>query len=80
MVGDELTMGKMKTVVRHMGEIDKPWNCPHGRPTMRHLYRLRNWRGWKEGEGDPKDALDGTNWSLFLDRYGPSQHSDDADE
>lgn len=20
-----------------MGEIEQPWNCPHGRPTMRHL-------------------------------------------
>lgn len=24
-------------VVRHMGTMDQPWNCPHGRPTMRHL-------------------------------------------
>ena len=23
--------------VRHMGMMDQPWNCPHGRPTMRHL-------------------------------------------
>lgn len=23
-----------------MGEIDQPWNCPHGRPTMRHLLSL----------------------------------------
>lgn len=23
-----------------MGEIDQPWNCPHGRPTMRHLLHL----------------------------------------
>lgn len=22
------------------GEIDQPWNCPHGRPTMRHLADL----------------------------------------
>lgn len=24
-------------VVQHMGTMDLPWNCPHGRPTMRHL-------------------------------------------
>ncbi|KAL1384572.1 hypothetical protein pipiens_003346 [Culex pipiens pipiens] len=26
--------------VTHMGEIEQPWNCPHGRPTMRHLVNL----------------------------------------
>jgi hypothetical protein len=27
-------------VIRHMGTMDHPWNCPHGRPTMRHLVDL----------------------------------------
>jgi len=40
MVGKTLTTKRMQQVIRHMGEIDKPWNCPHGRPTMRHLYGL----------------------------------------
>ena len=29
-------------VIRHMGTIDQPWNCPHGRPTMRHLLDMRS--------------------------------------
>ncbi|EIW78024.1 hypothetical protein CONPUDRAFT_61519 [Coniophora puteana RWD-64-598 SS2] len=37
MVGKPLTQAQMTTVVRHMGTMDQPWNCPHGRPTMRHL-------------------------------------------
>ncbi|TEB26395.1 hypothetical protein FA13DRAFT_1635946 [Coprinellus micaceus] len=37
MVGMALNQTQMTTVVRHMGTIDQPWNCPHGRPTMRHL-------------------------------------------
>ncbi|KAJ6535110.1 MutL C terminal dimerization domain-containing protein [Mycena capillaripes] len=37
MIGMPLTKGQMATVVRHMGTMDQPWNCPHGRPTMRHL-------------------------------------------
>ncbi|KZZ96172.1 DNA mismatch repair protein [Moelleriella libera RCEF 2490] len=41
MIGKALTLNQMYTLLRHMGEIDKPWNCPHGRPTMRHLCRLQ---------------------------------------
>ena len=51
MVGRGLNMKQMIGVVRHMGEIDKPWNCPHGRPTMRHLMTLNAWDGWAEGYG-----------------------------
>ncbi|OAA39900.1 DNA mismatch repair protein PMS1 [Beauveria brongniartii RCEF 3172] len=49
MIGKALTMSQMYGLVRHMGELDKPWNCPHGRPTMRHLCRLQAWddHGWK---------------------------------
>jgi DNA mismatch repair protein PMS2 len=52
MVGKALSRKQMGTVVRHMGEMEKPWNCPHGRPTMRHLCGLGAWdgRGWREGE------------------------------
>ncbi|EDR02449.1 uncharacterized protein LACBIDRAFT_253924 [Laccaria bicolor S238N-H82] len=37
MIGMPLNSHQMLTVLRHMGTIDQPWNCPHGRPTMRHL-------------------------------------------
>ena len=40
MVGTALNQAQMKKVVCHMGEIEHPWNCPHGRPTMRHLINL----------------------------------------
>jgi DNA mismatch repair protein PMS2 len=45
-----------------MGEIEKPWNCPHGRPTMRHLTGLEGFGGWREGAGladEDKDGRDG---------------------
>ncbi|GJN81122.1 hypothetical protein PLIIFM63780_004654 [Purpureocillium lilacinum] len=49
MIGKALTGHQMSNVLKHMGELDKPWNCPHGRPTMRHLCHLDAWdRGrWK---------------------------------
>ncbi|KAL6475155.1 hypothetical protein MHYP_G00161950 [Metynnis hypsauchen] len=40
MIGTALNTSEMKKLVVHMGEIDQPWNCPHGRPTMRHLANL----------------------------------------
>lgn len=40
MVGTALNRTQMRKVVNHMGEIEQPWNCPHGRPTMRHLINL----------------------------------------
>ena len=40
MVGTALNQAQMKKIVCHMGEIEQPWNCPHGRPTMRHLINL----------------------------------------
>ncbi|KAF8426910.1 hypothetical protein EV426DRAFT_425318 [Tirmania nivea] len=48
MVGKALTIEQMKKVVRHMGKLDKPWNCPHGRPTMRHLCDLGQVQSWNE--------------------------------
>ncbi|KAK0312162.1 ATP-binding mismatch repair protein [Friedmanniomyces endolithicus] len=54
MVGKTLAVQQMQKVVTHMGEMEKPWNCPHGRPTMRHLAGLGAWSGWQEG-----DVLDG---------------------
>uniref|UniRef100_A0A4W3HBU4 Mismatch repair endonuclease PMS2 n=1 Tax=Callorhinchus milii TaxID=7868 RepID=A0A4W3HBU4_CALMI len=40
MIGTALQMSEMKKLITHMGEIEHPWNCPHGRPTMRHLANL----------------------------------------
>jgi len=37
MIGKSLSKGEMRRLVDHMGEIEQPWNCPHGRPTIRHL-------------------------------------------
>lgn len=61
MIGKTLTHQQMGKVVKHLGELDKPWNCPHGRPTMRHLCGLGVWdeSGWKE---DMKT----TDWAAYV--------------
>lgn len=40
MIGDALTKKQMKKLLENMGELDHPWNCPHGRPTLRYLQNL----------------------------------------
>jgi DNA mismatch repair protein PMS2 len=37
MIGTPLNRQSMEQILSHMTELDQPWNCPHGRPTMRHL-------------------------------------------
>ncbi|KAF6213041.1 hypothetical protein GE061_010755 [Apolygus lucorum] len=40
MVGTALDFKEMKRLISQMGTIEHPWNCPHGRPTMRHLVNM----------------------------------------
>ncbi len=69
MIGKPLSARQMERLVRHMGELDKPWNCPHGRPTMRHLCGLGAWgeAGWHEGDGfgDGERAAP-TDWAAYV--------------
>ena len=70
MIGKTLQNAQMESIVRHMGSMDKPWSCPHGRPTMRHLYGLENWKGWREGDGVVGVDVQGqsADWASFLSR------------
>lgn len=40
MIGTALSEREMVNIIRQLVAIDQPWNCPHGRPTMRHLADL----------------------------------------
>lgn len=40
MFGKPLPVRKMREIVSNMSTMNQPWNCPHGRPTMRHLMTL----------------------------------------
>lgn len=76
MIGKTLSARQMADILKHMGEIEKPWNCPHGRPTMRHLTSLDTFGGWREGAGLADERADG-GWSADNDmkawrRYGAS--------
>jgi|TARA_B100000073_G_scaffold348403_1_gene366994 DNA mismatch repair protein PMS2 len=41
MIGDALDRRSMRRVLNHLTSLEAPWNCPHGRPTMRHVRRWR---------------------------------------
>lgn len=37
MIGTSLSEKEMQTVVHRLADVQHPWNCPHGRPTLRHV-------------------------------------------
>lgn len=44
-VGDTLNHREMGRIVGELADLESPWNCPHGRPTLVQLGRrqaLRN--------------------------------------
>ncbi|XP_012531752.1 mismatch repair endonuclease PMS2 [Monomorium pharaonis] len=40
MIGTALNTSEMQRLVTQMTQMENPWNCPHGRPTIRHLLSL----------------------------------------
>ncbi|KAL9588630.1 MAG: hypothetical protein Q9203_002557 [Teloschistes exilis] len=92
MIGKTLQKRQMQTVVRHMGEIEKPWNCPHGRPTMRHVLGLGSWVAWEEGDGladEDEEERGRVDWQGWLEgrkevdgvgSEGFAQEEEDGDE
>ncbi|KAI1784264.1 DNA mismatch repair protein MutL [Ganoderma leucocontextum] len=60
MIGTALNRRQMTSVVQHMGTMDQPWHCPHGRPTMRHLSDIVG-VGWDRRSGTGKRV----NWAAF---------------
>ena len=41
MIGTALPLPRARAIVRALASLTFPWNCPHGRPTMRHLTTFR---------------------------------------
>jgi len=37
MIGTALSDSEMGSVIRKLHKVNQPWDCPHGRPTMRHV-------------------------------------------
>ncbi|KAL6931950.1 hypothetical protein ACO0OL_003424 [Hanseniaspora opuntiae] len=46
MIGRPLNVQVMRRIVGNLSMLDKPWNCPHGRPTIRHLMELRSYNSF----------------------------------
>ncbi|KAJ1451026.1 hypothetical protein M885DRAFT_530745 [Pelagophyceae sp. CCMP2097] len=51
MIGTHLSKPEMERLLRQMAHLDQPWNCPHGRPTMRYLARAPD-SAPSQGAGD----------------------------
>ncbi|KAL8445789.1 hypothetical protein Emed_005345 [Eimeria media] len=51
MIGDALAPHKQLAILRRMASLQLPFNCPHGRPTMRHLIDVSDEEFEHEGCG-----------------------------
>lgn len=82
MIGKTLSLKQMGTLVRKMGEIDKPWNCPHGRPTMRHVCGLQEWEGWKEcgGLAGMEEGREKVEWGMWIEGVKEQQEEMEQEE
>ncbi|XP_068662759.1 DNA mismatch repair protein PMS1 isoform X2 [Aristolochia californica] len=45
-IGDPLGRNEMEKILKNLVGLKSPWNCPHGRPTMRHLVDLSIVSNW----------------------------------
>ncbi|CAE7201733.1 unnamed protein product [Rhizoctonia solani] len=54
MIGTALKQRHMTNMVRNLAGMNQPWNCPHGRPTMRHLCNLQTYQSVARVESDWK--------------------------
>mmetsp|Transcript_100846 Transcript_100846/g.157532 ORF Transcript_100846/g.157532 Transcript_100846/m.157532 type:complete len:984 (-) Transcript_100846:72-3023(-) len=51
MIGKALRVHEMERVLANLGTLQQPYNCPHGRPTMRHL--IDTGAAWQEPRRSP---------------------------
>lgn len=42
MIGTSLSKRNMESIVRNLGGLESPWQCPHGRPTVCHLKSIND--------------------------------------
>lgn len=40
MIGTALSKKEMEVIVQRLANVEQPWNCPHGRPTLKHVKDL----------------------------------------
>ena len=40
MIGDALSSSQMTKIIRRLHGVEQPWDCPHGRPTLRHVKNI----------------------------------------
>lgn len=40
MIGDALSHNQMTKIIQRLHGVDQPWDCPHGRPTLRHVKNI----------------------------------------
>ena len=62
MIGKALNVRQMRRVLDNLSTLQAPWNCPHGRPTMRHLADLRRVLGRQGGGSEQRKGSGIGGW------------------
>ena len=80
MVGKVMTGGMMRRLVAGMADVERPWNCPHGRPTMRHVCSLVGLGGCEDVEDDEEGRIDWGGYLEGLEDGDDGESEDDGEE
>lgn len=68
MVGTALKKQKQTEIIENLSKLRKPFNCPHGRPTMRHLSNLAEIYSKRSKAIDENDELD-SDRCFYFDKF-----------
>lgn len=74
MIGDPLSPQRQIGILRRMAGLQLPFNCPHGRPTMRHLLDLSDDISRADEHRNPQQSEpDGAYAIEHQDQHAPSE-------
>ena len=59
MIGTALDARRARRILKNLATLKAPWNCPHGRPTMRHVADLASLRTGGDQGARERRALEG---------------------
>eukprot|EP00347_Sterkiella_histriomuscorum_P011975 403370380 len=70
MIGKKLDSRKMRSLVDHLYKLKDPWICAHGRPTMRYLLNIQDFKDQVIDNIMPRPGGGGSNFNYMRFQSG----------